>query len=75
MNFDILLLLTFLISLQIQESAMVVGRRLYSLTYIHRITEWFGLEETLKIIWFQPLCHEQGHLPLDNPKECISWYL
>jgi len=29
----------------------------------HRITEWFGLEGTLKIIWFQPPCHEQGHLP------------
>jgi len=24
------------------------------------------LEETLKIIWFQPPCHEQGHLPLDQ---------
>jgi len=24
------------------------------------------LEGTLKIIWFQPLCHEQGHLPLDQ---------
>jgi len=22
--------------------------------------EWFGLEETLKIIWFQPPCREQG---------------
>jgi len=30
----------------------------------HRIIEWFGLEGTLKIIWFQPSCHEQGHLPL-----------
>jgi len=28
-----------------------------------RITEWFGLEGTLKIIWFQSPCHEQGHLP------------
>jgi len=28
--------------------------------------EWFGLEGTLKIIWFQPPCHEQGHLPLDR---------
>ena len=28
--------------------------------------EWFGLEGTLKIIWFQPPCHEQGHLPLDQ---------
>ena len=33
---------------------------------IHRIIEWFGLEGTLKIIWFQPPCHGQGHLPLDQ---------
>ena len=32
----------------------------------HRIVEWFGLEGTLKIIWFQPPCHEQGHLPPDQ---------
>jgi len=32
----------------------------------HRIIEWFGFEGTLKIIWFQPPCHEQGHLPLDQ---------
>jgi len=32
----------------------------------HRIIEWFGLEVTLKISWFQPPCHEQGHLPLDQ---------
>ena len=32
----------------------------------HRITEWFGLEGTLKIIRFQPPCHEQGHLPPDQ---------
>ena len=25
-----------------------------------------GLEEILKIIWFQPPCHEQGHLPPDQ---------
>jgi len=24
------------------------------------------LEGTLKIIWFQPPCHEQGHLPPDQ---------
>jgi len=24
------------------------------------------LEGTLKIIWFQPPCNEQGHLPLDQ---------
>ena len=29
----------------------------------HRIIEWFGLEGTLKLSWFQPPCHEQGHLP------------
>ena len=29
----------------------------------YRIIEWFGLEGTLKIIWFQPPCHEQEHLP------------
>jgi len=28
--------------------------------------EWFGLEGTLKIICFQPPCHEQGHLPLNQ---------
>ena len=32
----------------------------------HRIIEWFGLEGTLKITWFQPPCHEQVHLPLDQ---------
>ena len=32
----------------------------------YRIIEWFGLERTLKIIWFQPPCHEQGHLPPDQ---------
>ena len=29
-----------------------------------RITEWFGLEGTLKIVWFQIPCHGQGHFPL-----------
>ena len=29
----------------------------------HRIMEWFGSEGTLKTIWFQPPCHQQGHLP------------
>ena len=28
----------------------------------HKLTEWFGLEGTLKITWFQPPCHRQGHL-------------
>jgi len=32
----------------------------------HRIIEWFGLEGTLKIIWFHPPCHEQEHLPPDQ---------
>ena len=32
----------------------------------HRIIEWFVLEGTLKIIWFQPPCHEQAHLPPDQ---------
>jgi len=32
----------------------------------HRIIDWFELEGTFKIIWFQPPCHEQGHLPLDE---------
>ena len=31
-----------------------------------RIIEWFGLQGTLKIIWFQPPWHGQGHLPLDQ---------
>ena len=31
--------------------------------YYHRITEWFGLEGTLKI---QPCFHGQGHIPLDH---------
>jgi len=33
---------------------------------VHRIIERFGLEGTLKIIWFQPPCHEQGHLSPDQ---------
>ena len=33
---------------------------------IHRIIEWLGLEGTFKIIWFQPPCYRQGHLPLDQ---------
>jgi len=32
----------------------------------HRIIEQFGLEGTLQIIKFQPPCHGQGHLPLDQ---------
>jgi len=32
----------------------------------HRIVEWFGLEGTLEIIYFQPPGHGQGHLPPDQ---------
>jgi len=32
----------------------------------HTITEWFGLEGTLKIISFQSPCHGQRHLPPDQ---------
>jgi len=35
-------------------------------SHVHRITEWFGLEGTLTTIWFQPPCHGQRHLPLDQ---------
>jgi len=37
----------------------------------HRIIEWFGLEVTLKMICFQPPCHEQGHLPLDQVAQTL----
>lgn len=30
------------------------------------IMPWFGLERTIKTTSFQPLCHEQGHLPPDT---------
>ena len=52
------------------ETRRVLGARIHILEIkeemIHRIVEWFGLEGPLKIIWFQPLCHGQGHLPLDQ---------
>jgi len=32
----------------------------------NKFIEWFGLEGTLQIIWFQLPCHGQGHLPLDQ---------
>ena len=35
----------------------------------HGIIEWFGLDETLKITSFQPPCHGQEHLPLDQVAE------
>lgn len=41
------------------------------LGYINRIMEQFGLEGTLKIIQFQPPCHGQGHLPLDQAAHII----
>jgi len=31
-----------------------------------RVIEWFGLEETFKILWFQPPCCRQGRLPLSQ---------
>lgn len=34
--------------------------------YYDRITEWFELEGTLKIIMFQPSYQGQRHLPLDQ---------
>ena len=37
------------------------------LTVLYRRTkEWFGLEGILNISQFQPPCHGQGHLPLDQ---------
>jgi len=30
-----------------------------------RTVEWFGLDRTSQIIWFQPPCHGQGDLPPD----------
>jgi len=38
----------------------------YSTVPLLAIIEWFGLEGTLMIIWFHPLCHGQGYLPLDQ---------
>jgi len=34
--------------------------------------EWFGLEGTIKIIWFQPLCHGQRHFQLDSTAQALS---
>lgn len=39
---------------------------------IHGIMEWSGLEETLKIILFQPHCHEQRHLLLGQVAQSPS---
>lgn len=35
-------------------------------TMYQRIIKWPGLEEPLKIIYFQPSCCGQGHLLLDR---------
>ena len=40
----------------------MVGFGVWSL-WGHRIREWFGLERTIKIIWFHHPCHKHGHLP------------
>jgi len=32
----------------------------------HKITEWFGLEETFKECLLPTPCHGQGHLSLDQ---------
>jgi len=37
--------------------------------YFHRITEWLGLEDTLKAIQFQLPCHRHRHLPLGE----VDW--
>jgi len=60
-----LVLLAALCTQKTQKSHPGTQRPPYSQGY-HRIIEWFGLEGTLKIIWFQPPCHKQGHLPLDQ---------
>lgn len=39
---------------------------LSTIKWILRITEWFGLGGTFKIIWFQPPCYKRGHVPLDK---------
>lgn len=33
------------------------------ITESQRIMEWLGLEGTLKLTLFHPLCHGQGHPP------------
>lgn len=38
------------------------------------IAEWFGLDRTIKISWFQPSCHGQGHLEQDcSPLTGSQW--
>lgn len=40
---------------------------LFTFTYYHRIIECSGLEGTIKIIFFQPICHGQCLLPSTQP--------
>lgn len=40
--------------------------KVYSGLSTDRITEWFGLDGTQKVIQLQPPCHGQGHLPIDQ---------
>ncbi|NWI05060.1 MYH4 protein, partial [Tichodroma muraria] len=47
-------------------SAITGHKPIAHVTERHRITEWSGLEGTLKIICFQPLCPGRGHLPLSQ---------
>jgi len=55
---------------------LTAGGFFFCLVEYHRIIEpiieWFGLEGTLKIIQFQPPCHGQGHLPLDQVAQSLS---
>lgn len=51
----------------IQEYMLCIflkSHTLYSMINNQRIIEWLRLEGTLKVIWFQPLCHGQGHILL-----------
>lgn len=57
-----------LLSVCILKSAALFGSANQNqMRYKHiicRIIEWFELEGTLKVIYFQPPCHDQGHRPL-----------
>jgi len=58
--------ITRLVNGKVCDCAKAPANCVFPLSQNHRIVEWFGLEGTLKIIWFQPLCHGQGHLQLDQ---------